>query len=324
MSVPVPTDNFSRLGVNLDRMSEYRDDPAWLNAMQISSEARYLLLDNQNNIFLQQQDSALCYINAGTRKQTNLDANPATLLGLFHTHLYFMLVLDDMTRCDDLECNLEARRVNLREAAAILPDEQLSLFAYAKALLHWHRQTHYCAQCGAPVRMISAGHRLQCTNHACARLHFPRTDVAVIVLVEHEGSCLLGRQATWPEGRYSTLAGFVEPGETLEDAVRREVMEETGVIIDTVRYHSSQPWPMPMSLMGAFIATATCTEIRPRDHELEDARWFTPKQISAALRQGHLRMPSSFSVSYRLIADWLYHNADLHLDTLVKTAPTPR
>ena len=136
------------------------------------------------------------------------------------------------------------------------------------------------------------------------------------MLVEHDGACLLGRQPGWPPHRYSTLAGFVEPGESLEDAVRREVAEESGVIVDEVRYHSSQPWPMPASLMVGFIATAVSREIRMRDLELEDARWFTPKQIVDGIADGSFLPSTRLSVSYQLLAHWLHVRAGLDLDAL--------
>jgi NAD+ diphosphatase len=137
--------------------------------------------------------------------------------------------------------------------------------------------------------------------------------------VEHGDACLLGRQVGWPPGRYSTLAGFVEPGESLEDAVRREVAEEAGVIVDEVCYHSSQPWPMPASLMVGFLATATSRRIVMRDDELEDVRWFTPQQIVDGLADGSFLPSSALSVSYQLLAHWLQERAGLNLDRLVAT-----
>ena len=141
------------------------------------------------------------------------------------------------------------------------------------------------------------------------------------MLVEHDGACLLGRQASWPRGRYSTLAGFVEPGESLEDAVRREVAEESGVLVDTVHYHSSQPWPMPASLMIGFIATAASRRIILRDRELEDARWFTPQQIVDGLADGSFLPSMPLSVSYQLLAYWLRERAGQDLDQLVAAVP---
>jgi NAD+ diphosphatase len=157
---------------------------------------------------------------------------------------------------------------------------------------------------------------MQCTDAACGRLHFPRTDAAIITIVEHDGACLLGRQASWPQGRWSALAGFVEPGESLEDAVRREVAEEAGVPVGEVRYHSSQPWPLPASLMVGFIASALDRAIDLRDGELEDARWFTPAEITAGLADRSFATPTRLSVSYQLLAHWLRERAGLELDTL--------
>jgi NAD+ diphosphatase len=144
---------------------------------------------------------------------------------------------------------------------------------------------------------------MRCTNAACGEDWFPRIDPAIIVLVADASGerALLGRQASWPQGRYSTIAGFVEPGESLEDAVAREVAEETGVDVAAVNYHSSQPWPFPSSLMVGFLATASeGTDISLNDGDLEDARWFTRAQIA----NGEVGLPPPTSISYRLIAEW--------------------
>jgi NAD+ diphosphatase len=145
------------------------------------------------------------------------------------------------------------------------------------------------------------GHVLRCSNAACAQESFPRMDPAIIVMVSDGERALLGRQASWPQGRYSTIAGFVEPGESLEDAVVREVAEETGVAVHGIRYHSSQPWPFPASLMVGFQACCTPLASIHVGGELEDARWFTRAEINA----GAAGLPPSHSISYRLIADWL-------------------
>ena len=138
-------------------------------------------------------------------------------------------------------------------------------------------------------------------NEECRREIFPRVDPAIIVLVSHGDRCLLGRQPSWPEGRYSTIAGFVEPGESLEDAVRREVYEETNIHVETIRYHSSQPWPFPSSLMLGFMAESSSTDIELNDGELEDARWFTRKE----LRSGFPKLPFRISIARRLVDHWL-------------------
>jgi NAD+ diphosphatase len=316
-AAPPRPNTFSGLSLVLERNAEHRDEAAWIAAQANADNARYLLLDASGDAFLRRDGEALRWLDAGERAQWFADA-PVILLGIAHERPHFLLVAEDAAQLDALEAALDARRASLRHAGLLLSADEAGLFAYAKALSHWQRETRFCAHCGAPLQLVSAGHRAQCTNPDCARLHFPRTDAAVIMLVEHEGACLLGRQPGWPPHRYSTLAGFVEPGEALEDAVRREVAEESGVIVDQVHYHSSQPWPMPASLMVGFIATAVSRQIRMRDRELEDARWFTPEQIVSGIADGSFVPSMALSISYHLLAHWLQLRAGLDLDTLVR------
>ncbi len=189
---------------------------------------------------------------------------------------------------------------DLRMTGGLVPEDEAGLLAYARAMVLWRRRNRHCGTCGAPTASASAGHVMKCTNDACGQDHFPRLDPAIIVLVTDGERALLGRQAAWPEGRYSTVAGFVEPGESLEDAVAREVLEETGVTVLDVDYHSSQPWPFPSSLMVGFTATASPDAVPRADEELEDARWFTREDIAS----GFPRLPLPASVSFRLIEDW--------------------
>jgi NAD+ diphosphatase len=184
-------------------------------------------------------------------------------------------------------------------------------------MLHWRRMHRYCGRCGAETEPRKAGHVMVCTNPVCRHEHFPRIDPAIIVLVTDGERVLLGRQASWPAGRYSTIAGFVEPGESLEDAVVREVAEETGVRVDEVDYHSSQPWPFPSSLMLGFTARAASQEVRLQDEELEDARWFTRSEIAG----GTPKLPPRLSISFRLIEHWFDAGSDRPLRELL--TPTP-
>ena len=311
-----PPNTFAGLSLTLDRMAERRDDATWLLGQASAPTARYLLLDAEDRGFLHADRDTLRWLDADEGRRLCAEA-PVSLLGIADGRPHFLLALASDARTATLEAALHARRASLREAGLLLPADEAGLFAYAKGLAHWQRETRHCARCGAPLAVVAAGHRQRCTNADCGRLHFPRTDAAIIVIVEHEGACLLGRQAGWPPGRYSTLAGFIEPGEALEDAVRREVLEESGVRVGAVHYHSSQPWPMPASLMVGFTAVALDPAIRLRDGELEDARWFTPRQIADGIADGSFLPSTPLSVSHRLLAGWLRARAGMELDALV-------
>jgi NAD+ diphosphatase len=187
----------------------------------------------------------------------------------------------------------------LRPLAAELPAGEAALAAYARALHLWHANHRFCGHCGAPTVVERAGHARRCTS--CGQTGFPRIDPAVIVLAHDGERVLLGRQASWPPGRYSTIAGFVEPGESLEDAVRRELREETGVEARHIAYHSSQPWPFPSSLMLGFVARVKHATPQLNDGELEDARWFTREELAS----GAVRLPPPHAISRRLIEDWV-------------------
>ena len=189
---------------------------------------------------------------------------------------------------------------DLRQIASVLPAEEAGILGYARAMMSWRRRHRFCGSCGARTLPARSGHVLVCSDPGCRSEQFPRIDPAIIVLVSDGDRALLGRQASWPPGRYSTIAGFVEPGESLEDAVAREVGEETGILVDSIEYHSSQPWPFPASLMLGFTARAVTQEVRLRDQELEDARWFTRAQLAA----GTPLLPPRQSISFRLIEHW--------------------
>lgn len=203
------------------------------------------------------------------------------------------------------EAAADAGLVGVREAAARLTPEDAGLVAYATAILNWHRRHRFCANCGTRTGSAQAGHARVCPN--CGAEHYPRTDAVVIMLVlDDRDRVLLGRQATWPPGRYSALAGFVEPGETLEAAVEREVLEETGVRSTGARYVSSQPWPFPASLMLGFVTRHAGGEPSAADEELEDARWFTRDEVEAAVDgRGELKLPPPLAIARRLLDGWL-------------------
>lgn len=208
---------------------------------------------------------------------------------------------------------------DLRTAGPTLPGADGSLLAYARGLMYWHSITHFCVNCGQALVSTNAGHSRECSNDNCSHIDFPRTDPAVIMLVSYsptdgnEPKCLLGRAASWPEGVFSTLAGFVETGESLENAVRREVMEESSIRVSDVHYVASQPWPFPRSIMLGFEATATSTEISIDPVELADAQWFTRSQLAGFGSWGddgdNYKLPRKDSIARFLIERWIKEGA---------------
>jgi NAD+ diphosphatase len=197
------------------------------------------------------------------------------------------------------------RFADLRQLAGSLAREEGSLLALARAMVFWHSRHRFCGVCGAPTQSEEAGHMRRCTDAACKAMHFPRTDPAVIMLVTDGERALLGRNKNFVPGMYSTLAGFVEPGESLEDAVAREVREETAIEVGAVHYHSSQPWPFPANIMLGFYAEATSRDITVDTSELEDARWFERDWLRSHTDDKTFRMPRRDSIARRLIEDWL-------------------
>jgi len=239
------------------------------------------------------------------------------LLGQFEGLHYFAYDIDSVEPPSLLP---ETRFEDLRAIASSLPIGEAGLLGYARALLTWQRRHRFCGVCGTATAPAKHGHVLVCTNPGCRHEQFPRIDPAIIVLVSDGERALLGRQASWPVGRYSTIAGFVEPGESLEDAVAREVWEETGVEVERIEYRSSQPWPFPASLMLGFTAHALTTHVHLRDQELEDARWFDRAELAS---NGTL-LPPRLSISYRLIEDWFDAGAGPRLRDIQGNTPWPQ
>jgi NAD+ diphosphatase len=234
-----------------------------------------------------------------TRDRLKLPAEPgdAIFLGERDGHSLFALDLSG----DTPPAGLAAEDfLNLREVVSRVSDADAALLAYARAMVVWQERHRHCGVCGSPAHPAEGGFVMVCTRTDCGHRSFPRLDPAVIVLVHRGSRCLLGRQVSWPHGRFSTVAGFVEPGETLEDAVAREVHEETNVRVGHCRYIASQPWPFPAALMIGFHAEGLSEEIRFNDGELAEARWLTRPEIAA----GAVVLPPRASVAFRLIEAW--------------------
>lgn len=279
-----------------ERLGAQRHDPTWLAAALADPASQYVPVRAGLSSYIWRDETPRALIlDGGTAAPLLRDAFCCVLLGESAGTPCFALGLEEHAPLPP------AQHDDLRGVSALLPADELGLLGYARAMVHWHRQHRYCGRCGALAHSERAGHERVCGK--CGAQFFPRIDPAIIVIVTHGGRCLLGRQPSWPKGRYSSLAGFVEHGETLEAAVIREVREETDIQVMAPRYVASQPWPYPGSLMLGFRAEALSTAIRCNDGELEHAAWFSRDDIAKSVDQG-LMMPPSRSISYRLIRQW--------------------
>jgi NAD+ diphosphatase len=285
-------------GPYLERRTEAREDAAWEAAARADPATRYLLARGTTQLLRTSSPPAIAFVSGDAPVVRAATSRELLLLGWFRGA---RCVLVELAADAAFSPPAGTRFEELRPLTAVLPADEAGLLACARALSVWRARTRHCGVCGTPTTPDRAGHSLCCPNPECAAEFFPRLDPAIIVLVTDGERALLGRQASWPARRYSTIAGFVEPGESLEDAVAREVAEETGVEVRSISYDSSQPWPFPCSLMLGFRATAHPASRVRLGGELEDAGWFTRAQ----LRSGEVLTPPSQAISWRLIAAWL-------------------
>lgn len=298
---------------DVDRLAARRDDAAWLAAALTDADTRFVPVCG-GDVAVDEASGTPRPVLFDPAQATDLlpQAQSLVLLGRFDGHSCFALGLP-------AETLPETQRSNLRRLFPLLPAAEVALLAYARAMVHWHARHSFCGACGSPTESTRGGHERSCP--ACDIQSYPRLDPAIIVLVTHEDRCLLGRQPSWPEHQFSTLAGFVEPGETLEAAVQREVMEETDIRVRAPQYQHSQPWPFPSSLMLGFRAEAETTDIHCNDGELAEARWFTREDIISEAATGKPVLPPSLSISYRLIRDWFESHPDYSVAGLAARNP---
>jgi NAD+ diphosphatase len=292
----------------LDRACDLRRDPAAVEARY--REPRSVIIPVWQNLsFIIETDPPQAALVSGNLSAAVIEAaDQLVLLGTGgEGEAWFAADLSSKGREAIAQMIGCATLLPLRRVGAIMPPGHAGALAYAHGIIHWHRRHRFCGVCGSVTESREGGHVRVCASATCGAEHFPRTDPAVIMLVSRRDhkACLLARQARWPRGMYSTLAGFVEPGESLEEAVTREVREEAGLAVTNVRYRGSQPWPFPSSIMLGFHAEAeTDAPIRFDPGELQDAQWFTRIDI-ARFDQLGLRLPSGDSIASRLLNEWL-------------------
>ena len=288
-------------GNPLDRAEYQRRDAAWLAAREQDPDSRFLPL-RQLDVLLEGEEPARLAWMSGDAA-LGLDG-PRFLLGLRDGVAHFALDVGDGE--DDLTAGAEQRYVDVRTAATLLSAQDAGITAQARSQVDWHARHGYCSVCGEPTEAVRGGQQRTCRS--CGADHFPRTDPVVIVVVTDGDRCLLGQS----HGRlsqmrmFSALAGFMDQGESIEEAVRREVLEEAGVRVGAVRYHSSQPWPFPSSLMIGCHADALTTDVRPDKVEMLSVQWFERATVQRALagEDGELRVPASFAIAHHLIRAW--------------------
>lgn len=273
-----------------DRIGHRRTDEDWLAEVWADATTRVLVVAGTR---VQLIDGAYTWSSPAEAPE-----GTRVLLGERDGVVHFAVIIDSSSAGSDW--------VPLRGLVLAVDEDEAALVVHAIGIAEWIWATRHCIRCGGTYEVLHLGHVLHCTD--CGRQEFPRTDPAVIMVVTDgdapDDRCLLGRHPSWPPGRYSTLAGFVEPGESIEQAVRREVLEESGISVGEVEYFGSQPWPLPRSLMIGCIAKATSADISVDGEEIEDARWFTREQMKSEAEAGTLMLPGGISISRSLIEHW--------------------
>ncbi len=299
-------------GPHLDRAVLHRSqhDPAQLS----NPAARFVPVCGESNVLLADGVTPLLLDMTGARPLL-AEALCTVLLGNYQNqpHVALGMAEDGKLLGDNVTLT------NLRPQFGILDHPTLALLGYARAMVYWHLQNRYCGRCGAPTHSRLAGHELHCSR--CGNILYPRVNPAIIVLVTYGERCLLGRKSS--TNRYSTLAGFVEPGENLEASVCREVQEETNIRVASMRYQASQPWPYPASLMLGFRALADNTDIHCNDGELAEARWFSRADIANGLASAVLQLSVKQSIAYALVRDW-FDEEGSSLDALLTNSASTK
>ena len=288
--------------VGIDRAAHLRRDEAWLADAAVNPASRVLPVWRSRNLVVEGETPEPVHLPPDVVPMD--EAAAAVFLGLVGETAYFAI---DVSHMEPPPLADHGKFVDLRQVGPRMRPEEGGVLAYARAMMNWHHRHGFCSVCGTATASREAGHVRRCTDPDCGAHCFPRTDPAVIMLVHDGGDrVVLGRKASMLPGQHSILAGFVEPGESLEDAVRREVFEEVGLELGEVIYHSSQPWPFPANIMLGFTARATTFDLNVDYNELEDgARWFTRDFLRSSPEDERFRLPRRDSISRRLVNEWL-------------------
>jgi NAD+ diphosphatase len=289
----------------LDRAAERREDAAWIEARLADTASLFVPVWRSRNLVagMEEKRPAAVYVSGEAAGPLRTEGGAWAFLGLLDGRAVFAV---DVSSAEDPASLLEGAAgsfVDIRSVGWGEPRPEAAVLAHARGLMHWRSRHRFCGVCGAACEPKSAGHVMHCTG--CGTDHFPRTDCAVIMLITREDRVLLGHSQRFPRANmYSTLAGFLEPGESLEEAVRREVLEESGVQVGQVWYHSSQPWPFPGNIMLGYYGEGLTDDIVVEAAELIDVRWFSRAQLRDPDRHGFM-LPRGDSIARRLIEDWL-------------------
>jgi len=296
----------------VDRSTARRSDAGWLEAAWASADTRVVVVEDGQALIRFADGEAKAELSFVA--PSHAPDGVRFLLGIDADEVVYFGVAGPLPRPDaeagPADPGSGTRPISLRQAGPLLSDRDAGLMTEAVALANWHDTHTHCPRDGAVTEPVLAGHARRCVNDGSE--HFPRLDPAVIMLVtDPDDRCLLARNAMWPQRRVSILAGFVEPGESAEQAVAREVQEETGIAVGGARYVGSQPWPMPHSLMLGFRARATGSlEITVDSDEIAEARWFSRDELRACIASGEIRLPPPVSIAHRIIESWYGSDLD--------------
>lgn len=293
--------------LRLDREAIRRTTPGWIDSAKRDAATRFLLLDGQA-VLVESNEAALPrFLSGAELSGTDVEPDEAIFLGVSGGAPFFSLDVANASVPAGVRDRLAAfgTFVSIRTLNSSVPRATWEMIAQASALSRWNRTSRFCPRCGASMVAGDAGYVRTCSNEDCPTIEFPRIDPAIIVRVMSEDRCLLARQAKFAPGLRSVIAGFVEPGETLEETVEREVREEVGLGVCEITYVASQPWPFPRALMLGFVAQTRDPRIRIDHKEIEAADWYTRERVRSELSAGRLLLPGARSISRRLINDWL-------------------